>query len=67
MANKSWSVEICVEGRSILSISDKDLCGIESVSDYREEILEAADHLIAFIGRRPATFVPEDDLENEDD
>lgn len=52
MNNKPhWSVTVSVDGQEVVTIESNSLSGIENVSDYREQIITAADHLIAFIGR----------------
>lgn len=51
MSNRQWAVTVHVDGVHVLTLESSSLCGVENVSDYREEILAAADHLISFIGR----------------
>lgn len=60
---KHWRVTVEVEGEEVLSIETECYGGVENVSDYREQILTAADHLIAFIGREDGPgfdFPPEE-------
>lgn len=50
MAGRKWSVTVEVDGDFVVAISSDDLCGVPNVDDFREEILDAARNLIAFIG-----------------
>lgn len=57
---RKWRVEVYVEGENVVNIEDESLSGLENVSDFREEILCAADNMIAFIGRESTPFeIPE--------
>lgn len=52
-----WSVTVSVDGKDILNIESGCLSGIENVSDYRKEIIEAAENLLAFIGTGNEEFI----------
>jgi hypothetical protein len=64
MSKKHWAVTVRVDGEEILTIESNSLSGASNVSDYREQIVTAADHLIAFIGREDGPYFefPPDDL-----
>lgn len=47
---RHWRVTVAVEGGEILTIESECLSGIENVTDFRKEIIEAAENLLAFIG-----------------
>jgi hypothetical protein len=47
---RHWRVTVAVEGEEILTIESECLSGIENVTDFRKEIIEAAENLLAFIG-----------------
>ena len=51
-----WSVTVSVDGDEVVTIESNSLSGVENVSDYREQIVAAADHLIAFIGREDGPY-----------
>jgi hypothetical protein len=57
MSERKWSVEVCVDGENVLNISSDDLSGVSNVTDFRKEIIDAAEHLIAFTGREDSVFV----------
>lgn len=53
-----WRVVVSINGDEVLSIAPDELAGISDIDTYREQILAAADHLVAFIGRTdPEPFV----------
>lgn len=54
---RGWSVRVAVDGRDVLQISDKDYSGDPNVADFRKEVLTAAEHLVAFIGRDEAPWI----------
>ena len=47
---RHWAVTVSVEGNEVVTIESNCLSGIENVTDYRKEIIEAAENLLAFIG-----------------
>jgi hypothetical protein len=51
-----WSVEVCINGESILTIESNSLCGKPEFSDVEAEAIRiAARNLLAFIGNdKPA-------------
>ena len=58
---KHWSCCVKVDGETVCTIERTCYSGVGNVEEYREQILAAADHLIAFIGREPSEFiVPEE-------
>lgn len=57
MAGRKWSVTVEVDGEFVVAISSDDLCGVPNVDDFREEILDAARNLIAFIGSEKSEFI----------
>lgn len=57
MAVRKWSVTVEVDGDFVVAISSDDLCGVPNVDDFREEILDAARNLIAFIGSGKNEFI----------
>jgi hypothetical protein len=57
MSERKWSVSVLVDGENVLNISSDDLSGVSNVTDFRKEIIDAAEHLIAFIGREDSVFV----------
>ena len=58
---KHWSVCVVVDGETVCTLESACYSGVGNVEEYREQILAAADHLIAFIGREPSEFdVPEE-------
>ena len=57
MSDRKWSVTVEVDGEFVLAISSDDLCGVPNVDDFREQILDAARNLIAFIGTGKEEFV----------
>lgn len=60
-SDRKWSVSVQIDGENVLNISSDELCGVKHIAEYRTEILEAADNLIAFIGREPSeVIVPEE-------
>lgn len=54
---RKWTVTVHVEGEYVLTIEDECYSGVANVSDFREEIVCAADNLIAFIGRDAVPFI----------
>lgn len=49
-----WAVKVSVDGQHVLTIeSDGSLAGYNPLTAYEESIRTAAEHLAAFIGRRP--------------
>ena len=58
-----FRVAVAVDGGEVLTIESNSLSGVENVTDYRKEILEAAKHLIAFIGNGDTEFL-EDNAES---
>lgn len=54
--NRKWRVEVYVDGNNILNIEDASLSGVGNVAEFRREILTAAEHLVAFIGREPTAW-----------
>ena len=61
MIDRKWSVTVEVDGEFVLAISSDDLCGVPNVDDFREQILDAARNLIAFIGTDKSKFVVPDE------
>ncbi len=51
-----WSVTVSVDGEVVLTIESNSLSGLPNVTDYREQVLMAADHLISFIGREDGPY-----------
>jgi len=49
--DRHWRISVDVDGENVVNIESNSLSGVENVSDYRQEIIEAAENLIAFIGR----------------
>jgi len=47
---RHWAITVAVDGNDIVTIESNSLSGIKNVTDYREEIITAAEHLLAFIG-----------------
>lgn len=47
---RHWSVTVAVDGMEVVTIESNCLSGLKNVTDYRAEIIEAAEHLLAFIG-----------------
>lgn len=47
---RHWSVTVAVEGTNVVTIESNCLSGLENVTDFRPEIIEAAENLLAFIG-----------------
>lgn len=63
MTDRKWSVTVEVDGEFVVAISSDDLVGVPNVDDFREEILDAARNLIAFIGSgRNEFIVPDSDI-----
>ncbi len=48
----SYDVSISTGGRVILSISDRDLSGVDDIEEYDELIEYCARQLLSFIGRK---------------
>ena len=48
---EAWSVEIKINGESVLYISDNELSGIHDIEKYAKEVRYCAENLLAFIGR----------------
>ena len=53
---RHWSVTVSVEGEEVVTIESNCLSGIENVTDYRKEIISAAENLFAFIGTGKEVF-----------
>jgi hypothetical protein len=52
MSDKHWAVEVFIDGDSVLRIESDCLSGNESFSRKEQTVIrEAANHLLAFIGR----------------
>lgn len=62
---RAFSVEVHVDGNSVLYIEPGCISGIGNLADFREEIIAAADNLIAFIGREESEFVIHEEKEPE--
>lgn len=45
-----WSIEIKINGESILCISHNELSGLDDIEKYAEEIRYCAKQLLSFIG-----------------
>jgi len=57
MSSKSWEVFVSVEGDEVISIGSSGyLAGVSSPDQFREQIIAAAEHLIAFIGREDGPY-----------
>lgn len=57
MSSKSWEVVVSVDGDDVISIgSNGYLAGVSSPDQFREQIIAAAEHLIAFIGREDGPY-----------
>jgi len=54
---KHWAVEIRVNGDEILTLESNCLSGIENIADYRDVVVNCAEHLLAFIGKDPDATV----------
>jgi hypothetical protein len=59
-----WAVTVAVDGAEILTIESECLSGIENVSEYRKEIIEAAENLLAFIGTGEESGFDFEDMPN---
>lgn len=53
---RKWSVSVQVDGVNVLNISSDDYSGVENIGEYRSEVLEAAENLIAFLGNDAGLF-----------
>lgn len=52
-----WAIKVRIDGQHVLTIeSDGSLAGYNPLTAYEETIRTAAEHLTAFIGRRPPTI-----------
>jgi hypothetical protein len=47
---KHWRVAISIDGEEVLAIEPEMLAGIPDIDKHRDEIIKAANHLLAFIG-----------------
>jgi len=63
---RHWSVTVAVEGMDVVTIESNCLSGLENVTDYRPEIIEAAEHLLAFIGTGDDPDFDFEDMPNAD-
>ncbi|MFZ2992623.1 MAG: hypothetical protein WA061_02800 [Microgenomates group bacterium] len=45
-----WSMNIEIDGNSVLHMSDHGLGGVDNISDYNETIKIIAERLLGFIG-----------------
>lgn len=58
--DKAWEVRISVGGDEVLVLSSGHVCGLSILDEYEEAIREAAESVLAFIGKDGyATFVPD--------
>lgn len=48
--SRHWSVTVTVDGLDVITIESSSLSGLDNVTDFRKEIIESANHLLAFIG-----------------
>lgn len=59
-----WSVTVSINGEGVLTIEPGMLAGIPDIERYGDEVRQAAEHLLAFIGPADAVyadFPPSDD------
>lgn len=61
---RHWSVTVTVEGMDVVTIESNCLSGLENVTDFRPEIIEAAENLLAFIGTGEEAGFEFDDMQN---
>lgn len=61
---RHWSVTVAVEGTNVVTIESNCLSGLENVTDFRPEIIEAAENLLAFIGTGEEAGFEFDDMPN---
>lgn len=64
---RHWAVTVRVDGEEVLTIESECYGGVGNVTNYREEIVTAADHLVAFVGREDGPyfdFPPEPQLQH---
>jgi hypothetical protein len=61
---RHWSVTVAVEGAEVVTIESNCLSGLENVTDFRPEIIEAAENLLAFIGTGEEAGFEFDDMPN---
>ena len=55
-----WAVRIDINGENVLNIESNCLSGINDITEYRETILNCAEHLKSFIGTENTPFFEEE-------
>ena len=57
---KHWAVRIDINGENVLNIESGCLSGIDDITEYRQTILNCAEHLKSFIGTENTPFFMEE-------
>ena len=57
---KHWAIRIDINGENVLNIESGCLSGIDDITEYRQTILNCAEHLKSFIGTENTPFFEEE-------